>query len=128
MRTPDDIESDKLQQDIRDSIIKMIKKREKDMQRGELESYGGDFLGALIKANHSVDENQKISIDDVVDECKTFYFAGHETTASLLSWTILLLATHTHWQDRARKEVLELFGQQNPNPDSISRLKIVSKQ
>ncbi|KAH9707874.1 cytochrome P450 734A1 [Citrus sinensis] len=125
LKTNDDIESDKLEQDIRDSIIKVVKKRESNVLTGEAESYGNDLLGILMRAYHSADETQKISLDDLIDECKTFYVAGTDTTASLLSWTIFLLAIHSDWQDKARKEVLELLGQQNPSADNISRLKIV---
>lgn len=127
MKTHDDIESHKTEQDIRDSIIKIIKKRESNVMTGEVESYGSDLLGVLMQAYHNVDETLKISLDDLIDECKTFYIAGHETTASLLTWTVLLLAIHNDWQDKARNEVLQLFGQQSPNADNISRLKIVSK-
>jgi PHYB activation tagged suppressor 1 len=66
-------------------------------------------------------------VDDLIDECKTIYVAGQETTTSLLSWTVLLLAIFPDWQDKVRKEVLELIGQQNPSPDSMTKLKIVRK-
>ncbi|PRQ40596.1 putative 11-oxo-beta-amyrin 30-oxidase [Rosa chinensis] len=59
-------------------------------------------------------------------DCKTFYFAGQETSNTLLVWTVFLLAVHTDWQEEARKEILQLFGKQNPNPDGISKLKIMS--
>ncbi|KAF2298924.1 hypothetical protein GH714_029140 [Hevea brasiliensis] len=100
LKTKDDVEFDKLQEEIRDTIINM--------------------------AYNEADKNKKISIDDMIDECKNFYVAGQETTASSLTWTILLLAIHTDWQDKARKEVLELFGQQNPTVDGVARLKTVS--
>ncbi|KAH0778521.1 hypothetical protein KY290_004948 [Solanum tuberosum] len=62
--------------------------------------------------------------DDIIDECKNFYYAGQETTSSLLGWTIFLLATNKEWQEKARKEVAESFGQKVPNADGLSSLKI----
>ncbi|CAK7326412.1 unnamed protein product [Dovyalis caffra] len=106
--------------------MNMMKKREKEAMLGELDGYGHDFFGLLLKAYHDSDKTKKISVDDLIDECKTFYVAGQETTASSLTWTVLLLAIHTDWQDKARKEVLEFFGQQNPSQDSIAKLKIMS--
>ncbi|KAK4841196.1 hypothetical protein QYF36_000469 [Acer negundo] len=93
---------------------------------GKLDNYCNDFFGSLLQAYHDTDKTNKITIDDMIDECKTFYIGGHETTTSLLTWTILLLAIHTDWQEKLRKEVFELFGKQNPKSDSIGRLKTMS--
>ncbi|XP_055809866.1 cytochrome P450 CYP749A22-like [Solanum dulcamara] len=117
----DEIESEKLEQGIRDSIIRVIKKREEE-KIGEELNFGSDFLGKLLEAY----QDYGISIEDIVDECKTFYFAGHETTTLLLGWTIFLLATNKKWQEKARKEVVESFGHKVPNADGLSRLKIMN--
>jgi PHYB activation tagged suppressor 1 len=121
-KSSDEIESDKLEQRMRESIVEIIEKREKSWN-GEADN---DFLGMLVKAKHDNDTDSKISIQDIIDECKTFYVAGHETTTSLLSWTIFLLSISTDWQEKARKEVLDLFGNQNPQSDAIPRLKTMN--
>ena len=111
---------------IRQSILEMIKKREMKVTTREVgSSTGDDFLEILLKAHHDANPSRKISVQDMVDECKTFYIAGQETTTTLLAWPVFLLAIHTDWQEKARKEVLEFFGQQNPNPDGITKLKTV---
>jgi PHYB activation tagged suppressor 1 len=126
LKSRDDLESDKIEQAIRESIIGMIDKREEKLMRGEENNYGSDFLGSLIEANHDPDENKRISVDDMVDECKTFYIAGQETTNGVLAWSIFFLAIHSDWQEKARKEVIELFGQENPNSEGLARLKTMS--
>lgn len=123
-KSNDEIESEKLEQRMRESIVGIIKAREK-VANGEVESLGNDFLGMLVKAKHDGDKSNRITVEDIVDECKTFYVAGHETTTSLLSWTALLLAIYTDWQEKARKEVLALFGHEHPTSDGIPRLKTV---
>ncbi|XP_026407645.1 cytochrome P450 CYP749A22-like [Papaver somniferum] len=125
MPNQDDIESDRLEQEIRKSILGLVQKREETRRNG---GYGSDYLGMLMKATHEADEKKRISVDDMIDECKTFYLAGHETTTTLLTWTCLLLAINTEWQDKARKEVFDLLGENNPAPDdnSIGKLKILS--
>ena len=92
---------------------------------GQDDNFGSDFLGLLLKAHHGADDNERISVDELVDECKIFYFAGHVTTNALLAWTILLLALHPDWQEEARKEVLDTFGKQVPNLEGLDRLKTV---
>ncbi|KAG8654247.1 cytochrome P450 CYP749A22 [Manihot esculenta] len=126
LKTKDDMEADRIEDGIRDSIMKMIKKREEEAKLRQVDSYGSDFLGVLIKANRDMDKTKQISIEDLIDECKTFYIAGQETTSSALAWNILLLAIHMDWQEKAREEILELFGQRNPTLDEISRLKIMN--
>nr|XP_011457333.1 PREDICTED: cytochrome P450 CYP749A22-like [Fragaria vesca subsp. vesca] len=125
-RNSDDIESDELERSIRDSILEIVKKREMEAITGEENSFGNDFLGLLLQAHHSSNDKQRISIDELIQQCRTFYFAGLETTNSLLSWIILLLAQHPDWQEDARKEVLQLFGKQTPNYDGLAKLKTMS--
>ena len=62
----------------------------------------------------------------IVDECKTFFFAGHETSALLLTWAIMLLATNPSWQDKARAEVASVCGDAPPTADHLPKLSVVS--
>ncbi|KAI3719819.1 hypothetical protein L6452_20724 [Arctium lappa] len=119
-KNDDDIESEKLEQGIKTCIVEIIQKRDQETSNNDSRK---DFLGELLEASRDNDEEKRISLDDTVDECKTFYFAGHETTTSLLGWTVLLLAIHNDWQEKARDEVFKFCGETNPTPDSITRLK-----
>ena len=68
-----------------------------------------------------------MSIKDIVEECRIFYFAGQETTTMLLVMTMVLLSSYTKWQDLAREEVLQVFGNNKSDFDGLNCLKIVSK-
>ncbi|KAK4779713.1 hypothetical protein SAY87_015819 [Trapa incisa] len=125
-KTADEIESEKLEKGMRDAILQMIQKREEEIVSGKLDGFGDDFLGLLMHAYRDQDRGKRITIDNVIDECKTFYLAGQETTSTLLTWVLFLLAVHTDWQEEARKEVLNVFGQEDPYYDGIAKLKTMT--
>lgn len=119
-----------IDREIYDLVEGIIKIREKAMDNGE--AINDDLLGLLMESNkletqgHEKSKTAGMTYDEVVKECKQFYIAGQETTASLLVWTMVLLARFPEWQERARQEVLQVFGNQNPNHDGLSQLKIVT--
>ncbi|KAL6983300.1 hypothetical protein U1Q18_016688 [Sarracenia purpurea var. burkii] len=125
IKTQDDIEEDRLDKAIQDSVKSIIKNRKEQMIDGE-EKDASDFLGLLINASYDPDVKKRVTEQEIIDECKTFYNSGQDTTTSLLSWASLLLAVHTDWQEKARTEVLELFGREIPTPEGIARLKTVN--
>jgi hypothetical protein len=45
-----------------------------------------------------------------MDNCKTFFIVGHETTTILLTWAMMLLASHTTWQECAYEEIIKVSG------------------
>eukprot|EP01018_Ginkgo_biloba_P017025 Gb_01907 [translate_table: standard] len=111
--------------------IKLIVERERSVKTGKVEDYGTDLLGLMMAANknETINGDNKhlcMSVQDIVDNCKTFYFAGHETTSLLLTWTVVLLGMHTDWQERARNEVLDVCKKDYPNAEVLGRLKIVN--
>ncbi|XP_047064847.1 cytochrome P450 72A397-like [Lolium rigidum] len=107
----------------------LIEKRMQAMQEGE--NTKDDLLGLMLESNMrtSDEDGQWISgmtIKEVVEECKLFYFAGTETTSKLLTWTMTVLSMHPEWQDHAREEVLGVFGKSNLEYEGLNRLKRVT--
>ncbi|KAK6132444.1 hypothetical protein DH2020_033821 [Rehmannia glutinosa] len=108
----------------------IIDNRQKAMGRGEAIP-GDDLLGILMESNSKFiqeygNKNAGMSTEDVIEECKLFYFAGSETTSSLLVWTMVLLGQHPEWQTRAREEVMRVFGNSEPSFEGLNQLKTVT--
>lgn len=95
----------------------------------QVDPYKSDLLGLMMNANRKdLPGNEKklsMNVGEMVDECKTFFFGGHETTSTLLTWTLLLLGTSIEWQEKAREEVMRVCGKGNPSQESIHNLKTV---
>jgi cytochrome P450 len=67
----------------------------------------GDVVSALLAASAIPGE---LTAAEVHDHVMTLLMAGHETTASALTWTFCLLGRHPLVQDRLRAEVGSLDG------------------
>lgn len=110
----------------------IIQKRVNATRIGE--STADDLLGLLLQSsnqnnlpeNASVTNDNGLSIEEVMEESKQFYLAGQETTSSWLTWTMIVLAMHPDWQEKAREEVLQVCGKKEPNFEATTHFRIVS--
>ncbi|KAK4434507.1 cytochrome [Sesamum alatum] len=112
----------KLDRETRQSIRSLIEKSSRSIENRHA-------LLALLMSPYKNEDGveERLDIDEIIDECKTFYFAGKETTANLLSWTLLLLAQHQDWQTKARDEVLATCGSKTrPSTEHLSNFKLMS--
>jgi cytochrome P450 len=122
-----------IDREIQATLKRIISRKEEAMKAGD-EATTNDLLGILLESNwkeieqHGNNKNVGMSVEDVVGECKLFYFAGNETTSELLVWTMIMLSRYQNWQARAREEVLQVFGNNKPDFDGLVHLKVVSVQ
>jgi len=108
--------------EIKTMLREMIDRKLKSMETEG--AHSSDLLALLLQFT-SVDDKNRITIEEVIEECKLFYLAGQETTSSLLTWTLVLLSMHPLWQQKAREEVLRTCQKNAPDIESINQLKIV---
>ncbi|CAM8984345.1 unnamed protein product [Rhodiola kirilowii] len=87
-----------------------------------------NLLSLLMSPHKGPDgKPERLGIDEVIDECKTFYFGGKDTTGNFLSWALLMLAMHQEWQYKAREEVVRVCkSSKAPTADNLNDLKIMT--
>ena len=116
----------KLDKEIRKNLVTLIGRRQEAVDDEKLSGCAKDLLGLMINASSNDGKVSPITVNDIVEECKTFFFAGKQTTTNLLTWATVLLAMHPDWQERARQEVLAVCGADElPSKEHLPKLKTV---
>ncbi|XP_020275366.1 cytochrome P450 709B2-like [Asparagus officinalis] len=110
-----------LERKMRNALLRIIDSRLSSKGSG----YGNDLLGIMLEATQK-QEGMQLNTNEIIDECKTFFFAGHETTSHLLTWTVFLLSTNQEWQEKLREEVIRECGVKVPNADNLTKFKLVT--
>ncbi|XP_074562679.1 cytochrome P450 734A6-like isoform X2 [Curcuma longa] len=129
----------KLEKEMKRSLVELIVQRRKRKEEDWEQPQGNakDLLGLMINASEPKQSTAAgcprtgsppaaswMTVGDIVEECKTFFFAGKQTTSNLLTWTTVLLAMHPEWQERARAEVLRVCGSRDvPSREHLPKLK-----
>ena len=81
----------------------------------------GDLLSTLLAAQDA-DTGERMSDEQVRDEVLTLMLAGHETTASALSWTWHLLGRNPAAAAWMRAELDAVLAGRTPGMDDLARL------
>ena len=73
----------------------------------------------------AVDEDGSGGMTDkqVRDEAITLFLAGHETTATALTWTWYLLSQHPNVDDKMRSEIRRVLGDRPPSYNDLPKLR-----
>jgi cytochrome P450 len=80
--------------------------------------------GLIHKLKLLEKEDSTFGHQHFINESITFFLAGHETTATGLSWCIYLLAKHPEWQEKIRQEAITNLSNENTTIDTIESMKI----
>jgi enediyne biosynthesis protein E7 len=90
--------------------------------RGRDSGHGGDDVISLLLAAYGQEPDAGARWRGLRDGLVTILLAGHETTASTLSWTWYLLARHAEAASAVRAEAVEVLGDRAPGFDDLARL------
>ncbi|XP_002967823.2 cytokinin hydroxylase [Selaginella moellendorffii] len=119
----------RIKRDMERALRELVLERRAGRQK---HGYGSDFLGLMLSESErdkseAAAAAQQFDTPELVEECKTIFFTGHETTSALLTWTLMLLALNPEWQQRGRAEVMEHLPSKSsvPDADVLPKLKIL---
>jgi cytochrome P450 len=82
----------------------------------------GDLLDMLLDAEDA-ETGERMTDQEVLDEVKTIFAAGHETTANALTWTWLLLSEHPEVGEKLKAELDVVLGGHSPSATDIPNLR-----
>ncbi|KIY67079.1 cytochrome P450 [Cylindrobasidium torrendii FP15055 ss-10] len=71
---------------------------------------GKDIISVLLRANEKAPENAKMDENELSGQVTVLIFGAQDTTSSVLSRILYLLAEHPEIQERVRAEVLPFIG------------------
>ncbi|MGD1887129.1 MAG: cytochrome P450 [Cohaesibacteraceae bacterium] len=91
---------------------------------GHLGEDGGtfdDIASAVIAARDPL-TGKGFTREELIDQLGVFFLAGHETSASALTWAVYILAMHTPTRERVRDEVDRIAGDDALSIDQVKKL------
>jgi cytochrome P450 family 110 len=83
-------------------------------RRGEDRSQRIDILSMLLDARR--EDGSPMADDEIRDELMTMLIAGHETTATALSWATHELTLHPELRERVQREITDACGDDEVDP------------
>jgi cytochrome P450 len=105
-----------------------IRSRLENLVRPRYEAFRGgaahpsvDILAAFLDARDPA-TNEPFGFDELVDQVAMLFLAGHETSASALTWASYLLAHSPEIQDRMHMEIQEALGDRVPTASDMKQL------
>lgn len=81
---------------------------------------GDDLLSLLLQAGEGADD--RLDAAEIRDQVLIFFLAGHETTATSMTFALHLLGRNPRAQARAREEVDSVLGDRLPDAEDFRKL------
>lgn len=92
------------------------------IQTRRKEGLGNDLLSMLMSAKDE-ETGEMMTDEQLRDEVLITFFAGHETTASMLTWLYYFLSQDSSYEQRLHAELATVLGGKSPTLEDLSSLK-----
>lgn len=109
--------------EIRSILERFIRARYDAYQQGK-PGADDDILASLLEATDPV-SGQGFTFDELVDQVAMLFLAGHETSASALSWSLYLISMTPEIQQRMHDEAVAAMGSAAPSYADIKSMDLI---
>lgn len=109
---------------IRGILSEIIKPRYDAVNEGK--NLGNEDILESLLLVIDAKTNQRFSFEEILDQVAMLFLAGHETTASSLTWTLYLLSLYPNEQERAYQEVMQVLDGQEIEISHIKQFKFLT--
>ncbi len=92
--------------------------------RHRQDSTSNDLLSMLLAARD--EQSGRLNDEDLRNEVVTLVLAGHETTATALTWAWYLIASHPEVEERLHAEIDAVLGDRSPSMEDVPHLRYTS--
>ena len=116
----DVLRSQRAARQIRQLLEQLVQPRHAAWQRGD-DLGKNDILSAFLAARDAT-TGKPFSLTELVDQVAMLFLAGHETSASALTWSAYLLAKAPDVQQRVLEELSGVIGQRAPQQADMKQL------
>ncbi|MBK1973224.1 cytochrome P450 [Campylobacter sp. TTU-622] len=108
---------------IREVLSEIIKPRYESFDPQNTNEF--DILESLLCVMDA-NTNKRFSFEEILDQVAMLFLAGHETTASSLTWTLYLLSSFEDEQEKAYREIEEVLQGKDIEITHLKQFKILT--
>lgn len=90
-------------------------------QRIEAKDEINDLLNMLLETRYE-DTGEGMSVEQLIDEIKILFIAGHETTANALTFTLHLLGNHPNVQQKVFDEIVQIESETDDVVEQLQKM------
>jgi len=109
---------------VRDVLASIIRPRY-DAVTSDTMGEEKDILASLLRVVDA-DTGERFSFEEILDQVAMLFLAGHETSASALTWAMYLLSLYPDVQERAYQEVMGCVGEGEFDSFQIKRMELIT--
>ena len=105
------------------SLLETLVKPRFEAHRAGRDAQHSDILESFLNAKDQA-SNAPFTFDELVDQVAMLFLAGHETSASALTWALYLVAQSPDIQDRMHAEISGLCPDGEVSPSDMKQLEL----